>query len=570
MIAASDLRTHNARQEFQLEGFLGNIPFLTPSECALLARHLFHEPPPPLDWHKGRAATDRLIYDIAVRKPVVELVKSLLGDNVILWGAVIVEQSPQVAHAWHTDIETSAADARCASIWVGLENTSPESTLELVSRSHRVGKPVQQAAVQHGLRRDDVSREQALAWAREHDPSAQLVRPVVDTGRALVFDGRIWHSSFNDTPSAKRTALLLQYAAADVPIRIPDFTQLEWPFRFKTTPRPPVLVVSGEVNSDVNRVVVPPSYSHATSRAATHDRALTSHVRALAWPLAEDPKARWKAYPVTRGRTRTVGSMSAHVSVLSPGHSPHPPHVHTEEEILIVLDGEAELIVDEGGPDRLHTKRIEAGSFVYYPSFVRHTIRNPSTRPVTYLMFKWVAPSLGTENPLPWSVHEFARAMQQRSDRPFATTTVFEGATSFLSLLHAHTSVAQPRGGYSAHVDGHDVAIVLHSGRVETLGQVIEGPAVIYYSAGESHGLRNVGSEPARYLVFEFHSQERADLDEPIPTGPPMNLRSGARWGMNAVRNGVRRAYRVGRRVLGRKQGLLSHVMTLRDHWRRN
>jgi hypothetical protein len=28
---------------------------------------------------------------------------------------------------------------------------------------------------------------------------------------------------------------------------------------------------------------------------------------------------------------------------------------------------------------------------------------------------------------------------------------------------------------------------------------------VIYFAAGEKHGMRNVGSEPARYLVFEFH-----------------------------------------------------------------
>jgi mannose-6-phosphate isomerase-like protein (cupin superfamily) len=529
----------------------------------VLTKHVFNEPPRPLEWHKGRAATDRLIYDIAVRKPVVELVKSLLGDNVVLWGAVIVEQSSQVTHAWHTDIETSAMGGRCASIWVGLENTSPQSTFELVSRSHRVNKSVQQTAAQHGLRRDDVTREHALAWAREHDPHAALVRPVVENGRALLFDGRMWHSSFNHAPNSKRTALLLQYAAADVPIRIPDFAQLEWPFRFKRSPKPPVLVVCGEPNGDVNRLVAPPSYNHV----AKQDRPLKTHLQALALPFAEDPRARWKAYHLMRGRTRTLGSMSSHVSVLSPGYSPHPPHVHTEEELLIILDGEAELVVDEADSERIHTQRIEAGSFVYYPAFVRHTIRNTSAKPVTYLMFKWVAPSLGGAHPLPWSVHEFARAMEQQSNESFATTKVFEGPTSFLSTLHAHTSVVQPRGGYASHVDGHDVAIVLHSGKVETLGQLIEGPGVIYYSAGESHGLRNVGSEPARYLVFEFHSKEHAHLDAPIPMGPPMSFVERTRSGISAV---GRRAYRTSRRMLGRKQGLLSYVITLRDRLHRN
>lgn len=31
-------------------------------------------------------------------------------------------------------------------------------------------------------------------------------------------------------------------------------------------------------------------------------------------------------------------------------------------------------------------------------------------------------------------------------------------------------------------------------------------PSVIYYQAGEPHGMRNVGRQPARYLVFEFHA----------------------------------------------------------------
>ena len=565
MTATSDFRVENGSREFQLEGFLGGIPLLSASECALLANHVRNEAPQPLDWHKGRAATDRLICDLAMRPPVVELVKSLLGDNVVLWGAVIVEQSPQATHAWHTDIETSAVDARCASIWVGLENTSAESTLELIGRSHRLDKPAQQAAFQHGLRRKEVTREHALAWVREHEPDADLVRPSVENGRALIFDGRVWHSSFNHTPNSKRTALLLQYAAADVPIRMPDFTQLDWPFRFKTSPKPPVLVVCGKANGDVNRLVAPPSYN----RDARRDRPLKTHVQALVLPLAEDTNARWKAYPVMRGRTRTVGRMSSHISVLSPGHSPHPPHVHTAEELLIILDGEAELVIDEAGPDNLRTERRGPGSFVYYPSFVRHTIRNTSAQPVTYLMFKWRAPSLGGEDPLPWSLHDFARPMGQNSGDSFATTTLFEGPTSFLTLLHAHTSVVQPGGGYAAHVDAHDVAIVLHSGKVATLGRVVEGPAVIFYSAGERHGLRNVGSEPARYLVFEFHSKDHAKLDEPIPCGAPLSFGERARWLGNGVGRSLRPAYSKVKRVLGRKQGLLSYVTTLRNKLRR-
>ena len=50
------------------------------------------------------------------------------------------------------------------------------------------------------------------------------------------------------------------------------------------------------------------------------------------------------------------------------------------------------------------------------------------------------------------------------------------------------------------------MAIVPLDGTLETLGQTVSPKSVIYYGAGELHGMRNPGTEPARYLVFEFHA----------------------------------------------------------------
>jgi hypothetical protein len=64
----------------------------------------------------------------------------------------------------------------------------------------------------------------------------------------------------------------------------------------------------------------------------------------------------------------------------------------------------------------------------------------------------------------------------------------------------------QPGGGYAPHVDAYDVAILVLEGTVETLGQTCGPNTVIFYAAGESHGMRNVGPIPARYIVWEFHA----------------------------------------------------------------
>jgi quercetin dioxygenase-like cupin family protein len=82
---------------------------------------------------------------------------------------------------------------------------------------------------------------------------------------------------------------------------------------------------------------------------------------------------------------------------------------------------------------------------------------------------------------------------------------LFEGPTSFLGKLHAHVTELQPGGGYGAHADKYDVAIIVFSGTVETLGKTLGPGGSVYYAAGELHGMRNVGKEAAKYLVFEFH-----------------------------------------------------------------
>ena len=116
------------------------------------------------------------------------------------------------------------------------------------------------------------------------------------------------------------------------------------------------------------------------------------------------------------------------------------------------------------------------------------------------------------------------------------------GPTTFLGKLHAHVTTLQPGAGYEPHVDAYDVAILTLSGTVETLGDRVGPDTVIYYAAGEAHGMRNVGSGVARYLVFEFHAPGLVAI-----TGRPYYRRQAGR----VLRAGKRFARAVLRRVSG-------------------
>jgi Cupin domain len=105
----------------------------------------------------------------------------------------------------------------------------------------------------------------------------------------------------------------------------------------------------------------------------------------------------------------------------------------------------------------------------------------------------------------------------------FNVEVLFEGPTAFLGKLHAHVSELQPGAGYAPHADAHDVAIVVLSGRIETKRRRLKAPSVVYFAAGEPHGMKNSAAEPARHLVFEFHAPQLL-VDRPGASEPCTNV----------------------------------------------
>lgn len=89
----------------------------------------------------------------------------------------------------------------------------------------------------------------------------------------------------------------------------------------------------------------------------------------------------------------------------------------------------------------------------------------------------------------------------------------------------------KPGAAYAAHVDAYDVAIVVLEGEVETLGQRVGAHGLIFYPAGEAHGMSNPGPALARYLVFEFHGSH-SKLPNALANPPSLiaKLADPKRW----------------------------------------
>jgi quercetin dioxygenase-like cupin family protein len=474
-------------EQFTQSGYLGPLRVLSKDDCRRFLRAVDLRPQEALDWDKGLAPASRAYFEVATQPAILDVVSELLDGDVILWGASIQRRVPKAVHAWHSDIETSDPDCRTVSVWIGLEHTTPASSLLVVSGSHHFGVTVQQVRDDYGRERDALDVDELVAWGRERDGRSELVPVPTTDGEAVFFDGRLWHGTHNVSRRTRR-ALLLQYAAPDSAIRIPDLSYLDWPFRQLESPRPPCLIVRGSASVGSNRVVPAP----LPNGRVRVELQLTSRIHPLRLPLDLDEQTGWKPYAAFKGSTADLAVLSCHTSVLLTDRSPHPPHTHAEEELLLLLAGEAELDLPERGP-----MPLAPGEFVYYPTGFAHTLRTTSAEPATYLMLKWRGEATPSEDNLPFG----------RFETVGESRVLIDGPTRYLRKLQSHVTVLQPGDGYEPHADSYDVAIVMLEGEVETIGGRAVPNDVIFYRAGEPHGMRNVGAGPARYVVFEFHGR---------------------------------------------------------------
>lgn len=492
-------------QRMNEDGFVGPVRLLTRDQCALIARHFrYDRMREGGEWWKDWAAVDPFYHKLAMRPVLLDLLKPVLGPDIVLWGCSVLERQPGQVHPWHTDIESAAPEGGFASIWIGLENTSVESSLHVIAGSHRYGKTIQEIRHHKGVaKRGDMTDAMVLDWAMEFDPEAKVSVPEVTDGMGILFDGRLWHGTNNQRTEGTRMALLLQYAAGDAPVYRYDSKQVDFPFHFDRENRPAVVAVSGTPDPSRNRVVAPPTYRRR------HAWPIVSETHRLKTPLKPAPGQPWTPHRVFKGPTANVEFQNVHASVLLPGHMPHPPHAHVEEEILVVLDGRGEILLGEGpDPEKARRVPVEPGSFTYYPAYQFHTIRNSGPGPLSYLMFKWNGTPYEVEGALPMQVvHGAEIEPEPKPEKRYAAKHLFKGPTGYLGRLKAHISVMDPGGGYPVHEDKHDVAIVVLSGELMANEEKVEPHTLLYYSGGTPHGLRNTGNRPAKYLVFEFENE---------------------------------------------------------------
>ncbi len=109
------------------------------------------------------------------------------------------------------------------------------------------------------------------------------------------------------------------------------------------------------------------------------------HSTVYEWTTTDTKPNAWGAVrQVMRDRTPTRSSRFT--SRRSPGKSPHAPHQHQHEELLIIKEGTLETF--QSGA----TRKVGPGGIIFQASNEMHNVTNVGQAPATYFVIGWKVP----------------------------------------------------------------------------------------------------------------------------------------------------------------------------------
>jgi quercetin dioxygenase-like cupin family protein len=210
---------------------------------------------------------------------------------------------------------------------------------------------------------------------------------------------------------------------------------------------------------------------------------------------------------VLQSPTATLDELEGHATTINPGESPHAPHRHPEEELMILKEGTVEALVAG------ETRRVGPGSVIFQASGDLHGLRNVGETQATYHVFRWKSPGGPQAAPsaMGSSVYEWGE-MKARREKYGARRQLFQSKTATLEELESHvTTLDAGQATGAPHRHPEEALVIVKEGTVEVLfdgGWRRVGPgSVIFEASNQLHGIRNAGETRAVYHVVKWKSR---------------------------------------------------------------
>jgi len=112
---------------------------------------------------------------------------------------------------------------------------------------------------------------------------------------------------------------------------------------------------------------------------ALADPALAMGSKVFDWnSIPDKPNAHGSVRSFFSSPTATLENLELHVTTLNPGESPHPPHKHPNEELIIIRQGTVETLSNGSWI------RVGPGSVIFNASNQLHGFKNVGAEAAVY------------------------------------------------------------------------------------------------------------------------------------------------------------------------------------------
>jgi (S)-ureidoglycine aminohydrolase len=223
-------------------------------------------------------------------------------------------------------------------------------------------------------------------------------------------------------------------------------------------------------------------------------------------PIKEESRTRLQ---ILEGKTFALGYFEIHATTLEPGKAPHPPHVHDDqEELIIVKEGQVKITI--AGKSSL----LSRGSIAFAIPGDEHGIENAGHTRATYYILRY-------KGKLPMKIERAKQAggsfmhdwndLQTKNTGKGYRRDFFNRATSQLAQFEMHTTALNADSvSHAPHTHVQEEIILILRGNVTMHidGKLVPASAgdLVFLSSGIPHALLNTGKEQCEYFAFQWRN----------------------------------------------------------------
>lgn len=203
-------------------------------------------------WQKGMHIVSSEIVELASNPVILDKIESVIGSDILLWGAIFIEKKGIGEHGWHADAEGTAW--RALTVFLNLETVDEPSPFLMITGSQKF--PMHPKELENKIGLNIRNDKDVLTMAKEIKGDCEYTKIHVKPGEFIMFDGSIWHNIRSNSPTTRRS-MVLQYCAPTEEVRLPLNGSYDYPFQWDNRISAPCILVRGQDQYGRNEIVDP-------------------------------------------------------------------------------------------------------------------------------------------------------------------------------------------------------------------------------------------------------------------------------------------------------------------------